>query len=571
MFPFLRMNNSIHFLDGVVVLPPPQQKISYPLTTFLNKTINFTILLMNTRKHTTPTTSVATKTYSYTTGSNLLSSMDVGGAFTHSYVYDANGNVIKEDTARFMEWDYADRLRSFYVRPATSSPYSQYVQYLYDGAGNRIRKITWKQGGLTQITTYIDGIFDKYEENSGSNCNYYVGGGARIRTGSPLSDPMPDIIYNLSDHLNSVGVTVSITGSMLNKEEYYAFGETSFGSYAKKRYRFGGKERDEESGFYYYGARYYLAYLCRFLSVDPMAGKRPTFNSYHYCSDNPINRVDPTGMVDEGGGDNNGKKDSGNIIDKTFSKELANGTKIFAKEKGKIDAVGDHFEVHAAIGYKITSGESNFGNVNFLDASFNTINDAQNALKSFENSAFDDIKKDVNSANLTKSIENKQKDGLVNNGLPQKEPDESHVVDMVFDAILIAAGTVAVITAVALLSASVPLTGGASILPIAGLITGLYGMAAGSVKLGEEVTGNHEVAENIPDSYTGALLSPAGKKAESIGNVAELGLGPWKGSFRVLKNPKLFNELNTLEKTELILYPPTIYSSLSGLNNNLKK
>ena len=162
-----------------------------------------------------------------------------------------------------------------------------------------------------QITNYIYWKFDKYEEStSGSNCNYYVGGGARIRTGSPLSDPLPDIIYNLSDHLNSVGVTVSSTGSMLNKEEYYAFGETSFGSYAKKRYRFGGKERDEESGFYYYGARYYLAYLCRFLSVDPMAGQRPTFNSYHYCSDNPINRVDPTGMVDEGGG---GDKSKSNI------------------------------------------------------------------------------------------------------------------------------------------------------------------------------------------------------------------------------------------------------------------
>ena len=62
-------------------------------------------------------------------------------------------------------------------------------------------------------------------------------------------------------------------GTLVNFEEYYPFGETSFGSYAKKRYRFCGKEKDDESGMYYYGARYYSPWLCRFISVDPLAGK----------------------------------------------------------------------------------------------------------------------------------------------------------------------------------------------------------------------------------------------------------------------------------------------------------
>src|SRR5690606_24128561 len=96
-------------------------------------------------------------------------------------------------------------------------------------------------------------------------------------------------------------------GSLINKEEYYPFGETSFGSYAKKRYKFSGKERDQESGLYYYGARYYMAMGCRFVSVDPKSSQTPQFTPYHYTSNNPINRIDPNGMQDipNGGGEDN--------------------------------------------------------------------------------------------------------------------------------------------------------------------------------------------------------------------------------------------------------------------------
>jgi RHS repeat-associated protein len=57
------------------------------------------------------------------------------------------------------------------------------------------------------------------------------------------------------------------------REEFFAFGETSFGIYMSKRYRYCGKEQDEESRYYNYGARMYAPWLCRFLSVDPLAGK----------------------------------------------------------------------------------------------------------------------------------------------------------------------------------------------------------------------------------------------------------------------------------------------------------
>ena len=57
-----------------------------------------------------------------------------------------------------------------------------------------------------------------------------------------------------------------------------------------------GKEKDWESGFHYYGARYYWSEtLTGWLSVDPMADKYPSISPYAYCAWNPIMLTDPTG------------------------------------------------------------------------------------------------------------------------------------------------------------------------------------------------------------------------------------------------------------------------------------
>ena len=59
---------------------------------------------------------------------------------------------------------------------------------------------------------------------------------------------------------------------------------------------FTGKEKDSETGFYYFGARYYDPVLSGlFISVDPMADKYPSLSPYAYCACNPINLVDPDG------------------------------------------------------------------------------------------------------------------------------------------------------------------------------------------------------------------------------------------------------------------------------------
>ena len=66
------------------------------------------------------------------------------------------------------------------------------------------------------------------------------------------------------------------------------------GDYAT-RYKFNGKELDPQTGYYYYGARYYDPVVSRWLSIDPLAEKYPGLSPYNYTANNPVMLVDPDG------------------------------------------------------------------------------------------------------------------------------------------------------------------------------------------------------------------------------------------------------------------------------------
>jgi RHS repeat-associated protein len=93
---------------------------------------------------------------------------------------------------------------------------------------------------------------------------------------------------------------VDEAGEVISYEEYLPFGATALrggrrgGGFAPKRYRYTGKERDEETGLYYYGARYCAAWLGRWTSADP-AGFVDGTNLYCYVSDSPVVLTDPDG------------------------------------------------------------------------------------------------------------------------------------------------------------------------------------------------------------------------------------------------------------------------------------
>ena len=64
----------------------------------------------------------------------------------------------------------------------------------------------------------------------------------------------------------------------------------------KSRYTFSGKERDSETGYSYFGARYYSSDYSIWLSVDPLSDKYPNLSPYCYTANNPIKLIDPNGM-----------------------------------------------------------------------------------------------------------------------------------------------------------------------------------------------------------------------------------------------------------------------------------
>ena len=104
--------------------------------------------------------------------------------------------------------------------------------------------------------------------------------------------------------------------------------KTSYNTYSKYPQTFTGKERDSETGYSYFGARYYDSDLMTgWLSVDPMADKYPSLSPYAYCAWNPIKLVDPDGE-DAWEVDNNGyvKRTNGDGGINQQTVKFSNGT-----------------------------------------------------------------------------------------------------------------------------------------------------------------------------------------------------------------------------------------------------
>ena len=100
------------------------------------------------------------------------------------------------------------------------------------------------------------------------------------------------------DHLGSSSLITDGTGALTQHIQYVPFGEVFVEERTNSRstpYKFNGKELDEETGLYYYHARYYDPRLSVWLSVDPLAEKYPNVGSYVYCMSNPVIYIDPDG------------------------------------------------------------------------------------------------------------------------------------------------------------------------------------------------------------------------------------------------------------------------------------
>ena len=224
-----------------------------------------------------------------------------------THFYDANGNMTRETTSRHFEWNHSDQLKAFRTQAGQSEP-SVHAQYLYDASGQRVVKLVRKQNGPYEVRVYIGGLFEHYrwgQNTSAAEQNnrlHVMDDQQRIalvrRKIAHPKDQGPAVQLHLGDYLGSSSMVVDDSGGFINKEEYYPYGESSFGSFAKKRFRFAGKERDEESGLQYYGSRYLIHAFARWVNCDP-SGPSDGINLYRYTINNPIRYVDVRGLQAE--------------------------------------------------------------------------------------------------------------------------------------------------------------------------------------------------------------------------------------------------------------------------------
>lgn len=191
--------------------------------------------------------------------------------------------------------------------------------YAYGAGAGRMRKVIQRIGGQTQERIYL-GPVEIYRERQGDGTLTFerytlhiadnMGRFAQVDTktldtsGSDTINTLgtPNIRYQYSNHLGSAMLETDSGGAVISYEEYHPFGTSSYRvtqtgyDISLKRYRYCGKERDDETGFFYSGARYYAAWLGRWITNDP-GGFVDGFNMWRYCRNNPVCLNDPNGTT----------------------------------------------------------------------------------------------------------------------------------------------------------------------------------------------------------------------------------------------------------------------------------
>lgn len=255
--------------------------------------------------------------------SNRLSHTTVNPAGTtpqpETYLHDVHGNMLRMPhlggglPGPNLHWDYKDQLRK------SDLGGGGLAFYVYDASGQRVRKVWEKAPGLIEERIYLGGfeIFRKHGGSIGTNTAtleretlHVMDDKHRIalvemrtspRTPDP-NDPLLLIRYQFGNHLGSASLELDDRGSVISYEEYAPYGSTTYQAVRSqmetaKRYRYTGKERDEESGFYYHGARYYAPWLGRWTKSDPIFLANQSA-LYTYASCNPITHFDIDGKYD---------------------------------------------------------------------------------------------------------------------------------------------------------------------------------------------------------------------------------------------------------------------------------
>ncbi|MCU7804214.1 MAG: hypothetical protein KZQ96_13535 [Candidatus Thiodiazotropha sp. (ex Lucinoma borealis)] len=238
-------------------------------------------------------TTVANKTFSYNNRNQVTSISDSANTANNTtYDYDANGNqTVKTQNGSTLNFLYDVRDRLVRVSQDTTT----LGQFRYDHAGMRVQK-EGAQGVVRY--TYDDGSVLLQTDDAGTTLAKYDYGPDRLLSLEQATEG--EQFY----HFDALGSVVNLSkpdGSLQARYQYDAWGNerVTTGS-SWNRFGFTGHEKDEETGLYYFKARFYDPQLGRFLSQDGYLGEGntpPSLHRYLYAYANPTVYTDPTGYV----------------------------------------------------------------------------------------------------------------------------------------------------------------------------------------------------------------------------------------------------------------------------------
>ena len=261
-----------------------------------------------------------TRTYGYETLNNRLKSTHIGdngnpAGYTKYRHHPKHGFLEELPHLEKINWNFKEEIILTSRQHCTDNNIPVITYYQYDGSGQRIRKITENQavaGGSStkkEERIYIAG-YEVYKKHSSPNTGLerislsLMDKGHRfvtIETRNNINDGSEKklVRYQLHNQLGSCALEVDHSANLISYEEYHPYGTTSFQANnstikaTAKRYRYTGMERDEETGLEYHSARYYLPWLGRWLSKDPVGNNQ----SYNYANNNPIILNDTNGLI----------------------------------------------------------------------------------------------------------------------------------------------------------------------------------------------------------------------------------------------------------------------------------
>ncbi|XXY16743.1 SpvB/TcaC N-terminal domain-containing protein [Sorangium sp. So ce216] len=253
------------------------------------------------------------------------STLGNGGDHVEPVAHDPHGNMTSMPHLAAMAWDFKDQLRQVDLGGGGTA------YYICDARGQRARKVIESRSGTRrEERLYLAGveIYREYEANGEdvalARASLHVMDDQQrialvetqtIEGGQPVAAPVHHQRYQLGGHLGSASAELDEGGALISYEEYHPFGTTAFqagrsaAEVSTRRYRYTGKERDEETGLAYHGARYYAPWLARWTATDPIIDeldlqkaesrekvRQVVLSSlYEYCRNNPLKFHDPDG------------------------------------------------------------------------------------------------------------------------------------------------------------------------------------------------------------------------------------------------------------------------------------